>query len=265
MIDDEKKFFEGQIHSILKFKGVPSSTEFKGAGRRINNCIEILYYLKGHDVTRMGNNLLVNTPDTIKIAPPYNQTKDRPEIKVEAEYEIIDIAVITPCAFTDKTLVMDVSNYPEIKKLFLKLFDMWSAKYDDYYFNAMSTYYLLIKEIYNLLHPKELVNTKHPKLKNAIRFINSNYCDKNFSCDKLPQLCGWKRSYFYEVFEKQFKTTPQKYLHSLRMQLAVDLLFEGKLSISEIANRCGYESSTYFGRVFKNYYGVSPSQYIQKL
>ncbi len=262
---EERKFYEGYIYDVLKFSFEPMTKKFKDSKNRINNCLEIAYYLKGRDVTRLGKKIFVNTPDTIKISPPYNQTRERHEVKSEEECEIIDIGIITPYSFSDKIIVIDVSAYPKIKELFVKIYNIWSAKHDNYFFDATAVYYSLLKEIYGILNHSKPLDGKYKKLHSAVKYIHSNFDEKSFSCNHLPKMCGWGHAYFYKIFEKQFKTTPQKYITSLRMQRAVELLFENKLSITAIADRCGYESVAYFSRVFKKYYGVSPSRYNQKI
>lgn len=47
------------------------------------------------------------------------------------------------------------------------------------------------------------------------------------------------------------------------MEYAVELLKEGQLSIAEIAYKTGFDHPPYFTRVFKKYYGATPSEYIK--
>ena len=266
MQQEEKMLYEGWILEVVKYSfSAPSKPEFNETKNKINNCLEIVYYIQGHDVTDTGSNLLINTADTNRIAPPYNQTPEKTTHKSEAAAEIIDIAIITPHSFSDKSLVIDVSSHPKVKELFLKIYNIWSAKHSNYYFDAMSVYYSILKEIYSIIYQTELPDDKYNKLQKAIAYIHSNYSKKNFSCNILPELCGWKHAYFYKIFEKQFKTSPQKYTTALRMQLAVELLHSGKFTITEIADKCGYESVAYFSRVFKNYYTVPPTRYNRKI
>jgi AraC-like DNA-binding protein len=49
------------------------------------------------------------------------------------------------------------------------------------------------------------------------------------------------------------------------MELAAKLLKDNPdMTISQIANRCGYDEATSFGRTFRKAYGISPSQYREK-
>lgn len=51
------------------------------------------------------------------------------------------------------------------------------------------------------------------------------------------------------------------FVRTIRMDYAMELLGDTSLSISEIGERCGYASVSYFGEVFKKTYGKSPSEY----
>ena len=73
--------------------------------------------------------------------------------------------------------------------------------------------------------------------------------------------------YIRKLFKKETGVTPYEYLLKERMSLARQLILSGisnrfsPYSISQIAEACGYSEPLYFSRVFKKYYGVSPSEY----
>ena len=58
--------------------------------------------------------------------------------------------------------------------------------------------------------------------------------------------------------------TPQSYITNIRMQKARQLLDNNaqQSTILDIALRCGYEDQGAFGRAFKRFYGITPSEYI---
>ena len=73
--------------------------------------------------------------------------------------------------------------------------------------------------------------------------------------------------YIRKLFKKETGATPAEYLLKERMTLARQLLSSGitnrfsPYSISQIAEACGYSEPLYFSRVFKNYFGVPPTEY----
>ena len=51
------------------------------------------------------------------------------------------------------------------------------------------------------------------------------------------------------------------YVRQSRMSFAKKLIAAGDMSIGDIVMRCGFESPSYFTKTFKQYFGVTPSQY----
>jgi AraC family transcriptional regulator len=62
-------------------------------------------------------------------------------------------------------------------------------------------------------------------------------------------------------FHHAFQINPSEYVTSLRLQCAKNLLVESNLTLSEIADSCGYENGYYLSRVFTKHNKMSPSQY----
>jgi AraC-like DNA-binding protein len=52
-----------------------------------------------------------------------------------------------------------------------------------------------------------------------------------------------------------------KFLRNLRMEQAARLIKEGKVNVSQVAYSVGFSDQTHFSTVFKNYFGMSPSDY----
>ncbi len=94
---------------------------------------------------------------------------------------------------------------------------------------------------------------------NAI--IAQHLSDSSFSVDQMAEMMKMGRTKFYGKVKELTGESPNKLLISERMRLAAQLLEEGELNISEIGYRVGIEDSSYFNKCFKQYFGMSPSQY----
>ena len=68
-------------------------------------------------------------------------------------------------------------------------------------------------------------------------------------------------SYFHALFTASVGVTPHDYLQACRIASAQELLCMTSLSISEIAERCGFINQQYLGTVFRQKTGVSPAKY----
>ena len=75
-----------------------------------------------------------------------------------------------------------------------------------------------------------------------------------FSIEYLTKL--FKNRYHYSIYE---------YVLKLRMERAKELLENKENKIIDIAERLGYADNHYFSKAFRNYYGISPSQFRKDL
>ena len=71
------------------------------------------------------------------------------------------------------------------------------------------------------------------------------------------------RTYLSKIFRQETGMTMTDYIHSVKMDLAESLIAGRNFSLHEISDLLGYESYSYFSKVFKKQKGVLPSK-IQK-
>lgn len=76
-------------------------------------------------------------------------------------------------------------------------------------------------------------------------------------CEEL----GISVSYMSLLFKKHKETTFVKYLTSVRIEKARELLRLTGDRVVEIAGQCGFNDVYYFSHCFKKYMGVSPKKY----
>ena len=79
--------------------------------------------------------------------------------------------------------------------------------------------------------------------------------------DQLAELVHLSHVGLLWKFKHSTGTTLTEYLTGLRMKYAKELLLAGNLSVSQVADLCGYSNPYYFSNVFHNHFGVSPSKY----
>jgi AraC-like DNA-binding protein len=100
--------------------------------------------------------------------------------------------------------------------------------------------------------------------KNRLAYI-MNYIEENItedlSVESLANKAYMSTSNFYRKFKDTFGETPIDYLNTKRIERAKQLLRITNEQINHIAHLCGYNSSCYFTRLFKNKTGMTPNQY----
>jgi AraC-like DNA-binding protein len=85
--------------------------------------------------------------------------------------------------------------------------------------------------------------------------------DHAWSIDELAKIAALSRSVFFERFTRRVGMAPMAYLLAWRMAVARDLLRDNELSVSGIAERVGYGSTSAFSVAFSRHVGLAPGRY----
>ncbi len=94
-----------------------------------------------------------------------------------------------------------------------------------------------------------------------LQYIHNNFADPEMSIAKTADIFGFNKKYFSALFAKNMQKTFTDYLAEIRIAHAVELLKQNKISVVELAEKCGYSDPLYFSKVFKRITGISPSKY----
>ena len=94
----------------------------------------------------------------------------------------------------------------------------------------------------------------------ALRYMESHLAEA-LKLEDLSEIAGLSPTGLIWKFRQQLETTPQQHFIHLRMQLAKQLLVETSLSITQIAEKCGYADVYYFSNAFRKRMGISPSAF----
>ena len=82
-----------------------------------------------------------------------------------------------------------------------------------------------------------------------------------FGTERFFELCGKSREHCVRELSRHYGTTPAKYVSSLRLSYAANLLSSSNLPVSEIAYECGFGSLSSFYSQFEKEYGITPKKY----
>ncbi|MDF2514184.1 MAG: hypothetical protein K0S04_4050 [Herbinix sp.] len=97
----------------------------------------------------------------------------------------------------------------------------------------------------------------------AIEFIHNNKFKFLFSKD-VANAISVNRSYLSKRFKEEVGETLTDYIHKTKMDFAIELMKSNIYHYNEIAEVLGYQNYSYFSRIFKKYYDLSPAEYIKK-
>jgi AraC-like DNA-binding protein len=85
------------------------------------------------------------------------------------------------------------------------------------------------------------------------------------SLSDIARAVGISRQHLLKLCRMHRRPTPISQLYQARLQASTDLLRQSGLSISEIAEKCGFVNIFHFSRRFKQTYGQSPSSWRKDL
>jgi AraC-like DNA-binding protein len=94
----------------------------------------------------------------------------------------------------------------------------------------------------------------------ALSYINEHLGDQ-ISLEETARKCGMSVSCFQRSFKQEVGITFNKYVNSLRISKARQLLHENSKTMSEIAFACGYTNQYHFTRTFKKLMNTPPRSF----
>ena len=98
------------------------------------------------------------------------------------------------------------------------------------------------------------------KIKMLMIYVHEHYAD-SIPVDQLAQAAHISKRACFRLFQDTLHMTPVEYIRDYRLQMACQMLTKTKESITQIAYNCGLGSSSYFGKLFREKYDCSPTEY----
>lgn len=94
----------------------------------------------------------------------------------------------------------------------------------------------------------------------ALKYIHDNV-NKPTSVEEAARAVGVSRGYLSKIFSKFIDQSPKQYITSYHINEAKALLSGTSLTVSEVAEKVGYENIFDFSRAFKKITGQSPTEF----
>ena len=94
--------------------------------------------------------------------------------------------------------------------------------------------------------------------------IDANYTDPDVTVEAIAAGMGMSRSQLYRKLSSLTGRSVTEHINNLRLERSRELLKSSGLTISEVAYQVGFNDPKYFGRLFSEAFGISPSEYSSK-
>lgn len=128
----------------------------------------------------------------------------------------------------------------------------------------LSEIWLLLFELSRPMQEKGgKYNKNNDKIKLMMAYIHEHYSEKIFISELAAAAYLSERECF-RVFHDCLHTTPVEYIKTYRLQAACQMLARGQEPVTVISQACGLGSSSYFGKVFREYAHCTPLEYRRK-
>ena len=96
-------------------------------------------------------------------------------------------------------------------------------------------------------------------LRKVIEFINDNLqCD--LSLQQIADTAGLSVSHFSRMLRISTGSSPHQYLLKQRVHHGRELIRRSGIRVLDVASECGFKSQQHFARVFRNEFGVNPTE-----
>lgn len=131
---------------------------------------------------------------------------------------------------------------------------------------------VLIKQI-EVLSPKETVSVSpqqpteepdedHKFLMKLVEVVNAGLPTGQYGVEQIASEMNMSVQTFRRRLMSTTGETPKAFISAIQMERAAKLLKDDRdMPISRVATLCGYDETNSFGRSFKRFYNVTPSQY----
>jgi len=122
-------------------------------------------------------------------------------------------------------------------------------------------YKLLMTLLEEAALPCDAVRDKSRLFVEQAKLMIGERLEEHLDVGDVASSVGLSRHHFSRLFKRLEGVSPHDYIEHLRFKKAVDMLYNEKLAVKEIAFSCGYRDVNYFCRTFKRATGVSPGTY----
>ncbi len=182
------------------------------------------------------------------------------EISQSDEHLIVIHFVTDNDSVTQNVFSFTPQNAEMYKGMFEEILELWNQSRSEFNYTATASFFTLLARIEKEI-TKNFTPLSNKKLRDIIKYIQKNYHDTNITVESLSNMYGSSGTYFRRIFKEATGTSPLKYINTLRIKYAEELMYSGYYTIREAAEKAGITDNKYFSRIYKQYNGVPPSRF----
>ncbi len=140
------------------------------------------------------------------------------------------------------------------------LYDMKNPHYELLVSTKLLELWALFDEVTTNYRTSLIGKMSSSRIKLMITYLNEHFIEK-ITLNEIAAAGMCSRRECNRAFQTQLHTTPFEYLLNVRLQQACQYLVNSCHSITDISISCGFSSTSYFTKLFREKFGCSPREY----
>lgn len=108
------------------------------------------------------------------------------------------------------------------------------------------------------------VSLEEQFMQKLYHIMEMNISNPNLSLDQFCREIGMSRANLYRKLKTITDLSPNEFIRNFRLDMGAKMLRETHLPVSEVYVAVGFNSHGYFSNCFKAYFGVSPTEYMNR-
>ena len=249
-----------------------------------HNEMEIVYVDKGEYIETIDfENYHVKKGDII-IVPPcmLHSFKQYDDERAVFRSVLFDLSIVTgnntdACSikyftpFTENRFIVPVVisqgdlHYDELKEKVLTIMRIYSDKEECFELRLKSELFGMFNLLFRyFLESEDNTNTVKAGTTKSVKII-LDYIGENYmypiTIEELAETVNLSKHYFMRFFKKYMGMTCIEYINDYRLNIAANLLLTTRMRITEVAVSIGITNLSYFNRIFKKKFHLTPKEY----
>lgn len=243
-----------EIVAVNKYVDYPAFYPFHQKSRLTHG---LIFAIEGQENYRIGDLSFTTNPGDVFYLP--KSLEYRITMKGE-KCTVICIDFETVDDFPAQYFFITPKNN-NLSNLFFSAEHIWKVRKVGFEFESMSIAYKILAEIQMQADPIYYQSKKKTQIQAIVDYLNYHFNESDLKVENIASHNGFHPRYFAKIFFEIYGVSPKKYLTTLRMEKARELLLSSRYSVNQISQMTGYSDIFYFSKAFKKEYGLSPSEY----
>jgi signal transduction histidine kinase/ligand-binding sensor domain-containing protein/DNA-binding response OmpR family regulator len=111
----------------------------------------------------------------------------------------------------------------------------------------------------------QLQSANEQLMERIMKTINAHISNPDLTVEMLSKEVGMSRVHLHRKLKELTNQSSRDFIRNIRLSQAADLLKSKKLSVSDVAYAVGFSTLSHFSSSFKEFYGMSPKEYMGNL